>query len=379
VEKVYNPRYYFDQIHEIRWWALLAGAFCLMVFMYLDTIRFSGDSLKNTFTARLTFQLLPFITMLVITVLQKRRKISRNCVFLVLATCITLIGIGHGEIIKIAHHHGYIFPRIGLTIVLIYAGILLVMPVVYSAISSLCIIGISSYAYYLTGLSAEENFSISISYTLFAGCCVFMNHVCTRILLAYAKLVKRINDQANTDNLTKLSNRRHFFELAEQVYKQCHRQSSAFAVMLVDLDHFKQVNDTLGHKTGDHVLIKVADILRSLCRRPLDLAARFGGDEFVMLLHDSNEDHIKKTCEQIISSIEAINDSLKSKAPGIEFGVSVGVAFNNGSEPFTIKNLIDMADQSLYEVKRNGKNDYSLAHNQNFLKTGHISDFLNLA
>ena len=379
MEKPFNARYYFDQIHEIRRWALIFGAFSLLVFFYLDTLRFSGESLKQALFARSMYQLLPLLFLLVITQRQRAGKASNHMVYLLSGVMIILVGNGHAEIIQIAHANGYSFPRIGLTIVLIYAGILLVMPVIHSLLSSLVIITIAAMAYLKTGMLLDEIISISVFYLLFAGCCVFMNHVCTRILLANAKLVRRINDQANTDNLTGLSNRRHFFEQADQVYKHSQRHASPFAVLLVDLDQFKQVNDTLGHKTGDHVLIKVADVLRSLCRRPLDMAARFGGDEFVLLLYETNEQHITRVCQRIIADIEAISATLKSKIPDVRFGVSVGVAFNDGSEPFSIKNLIDMADQSLYEVKRNGKNDYSLARNQNFLKAGNTSDFLNLA
>lgn len=379
VNKTFNPKYYFEQIHEIRWWALLFGAFSLLVFFYLDTLRFTGDSLNQAIFARIFYQLLPLLLFIMVTRQQKARKVSNKKVYLLSAAVIVLVGIGHAEIIQIAHANGFSFPRIGLTIVLIYAGILLVMPILHSIISSLLIIVIASYAYQKTGMLSDEIISISVFYLLFAGCCVFMNHVCTRILMANSKLVKRINDQANTDNLTGLSNRRHFFDWADQVYKQSNREAKAFAVLLVDLDQFKQVNDSLGHKTGDHVLIKVADILRALCRRPLDLTARFGGDEFVVLLYETNEAHIKTVCTTIIAEIEAINATLIKKIPQLRFGVSIGVAVNDGQERFGIKTLIEMADQSLYEVKRNGKNDYSLAGKGSLLRSGNTNDFLNLA
>jgi len=249
----------------------------------------------------------------------------------------------------------------------------------HSFISSVFIIVVAANAYLSTGMVIDEIISISVFYLLFSGCCVFMNHICAKILLANSKLVKRINEQANTDNLTGLNNRRRFFESSDQVYKHSSREHKPYAVLLVDLDHFKQINDTLGHKTGDHVLIKMASNLNNLCRRPLDMAARFGGDEFVVLLYDSTEDHINKVCQTIINETECITAALSEKAPDTQLGVSIGVAINHAHEPYNIKTLIEMADQALYTVKNNGKNGYVIAGKQAISSVDKHSDFISLA
>ena len=80
--------------------------------------------------------------------------------------------------------------------------------------------------------------------------------------------------------------------------------------MIVDLDNFKKVNDSLGHQLGDEVLIKVAKILKNHCRRQLDLAARFGGDEFVMMLYENDEKVIAETWQQIIYEIKQMEKEL---------------------------------------------------------------------
>lgn len=282
---------------------------------------------------------------------------------MVTAFSVFLVGVGHAEILISAYEQAKFFPKVGMAIILYYAGILLTLPVAYASLSCAAIIVYATYAYSAIGIPTDEVISTTVFYTVFAACCIFMNIISTQMLVYNIKLVKQINFLAKTDDLTQLNNRYAFFEHAKQIIEQSLKAKNTFSIMIIDLDNFKKVNDSLGHQVGDEVLVKVAKILKSHCKNQLDIAARFGGDEFVMMLYENNEKKIEKTCQQIISEISQMADELLDKSSEIKLGVSIGVTLNRTYENININRLIEMADLALYEVKNNGKNAYGIQKN----------------
>ena len=152
---------------------------------------------------------------------------------------------------------------------------------------------------------------------------------------------------AENDLLTGLLNRRGFSNLAEVAFLQATRFGQPFAVIFMDLDNFKRLNDTLGHEAGDMLLKEVAEVLRSVTRT-IDIVARWGGEEFIVLLMQSDATGARQAGEKIRSNI-ASNNFISGK-----FTVSVGVAINEMSE--TIDETICRADQAMYQAKKLGKN-----------------------
>ena len=358
--------HFLKQIYQIRQLAMYFAMLCMAVFIYLDFVRFSGELLKEILAIRLLFQAIPILLLLVVCQWQQNHSNHKGLFHLVLSLGVILIGYGHAEILVTAHEYARYFPKVGLVIILYYAGIILVMPLIHSVLSSFTIIAMAAVKYYVAGIAYEEVLSITVFYAAFAACCLIMNVVCTRMLRNNLKLIKHIDQLANTDNLTQLCNRRYFFEKSATGQEVANRDSKPLAIMLVDLDHFKQINDTLGHDQGDYVLIQTANVLRSFCRRPLDVAARFGGDEFVLMLYDADEQYVTQVCTQIIEQIESISQKLSSRNSTNELGVSVGVVMYQKEDNFDIKTLIKIADSALYEVKQKGKNDYQFADKDQF-------------
>jgi len=158
--------------------------------------------------------------------------------------------------------------------------------------------------------------------------------------------------QAITDPLTDISNRRHGLEQAQLEIKKAQRNGANLSFVLLDLDHFKTVNDRFGHVTGDRVLVATAKILKRLCRST-DIVSRFGGEEFLLVLPDTNLFGAMIIAEKIRTAIEEIVHPWE----GGEFQVtaSLGVAEWSGEETEVLE-VLCRTDAALYEVKSNGRN-----------------------
>jgi two-component system chemotaxis family response regulator WspR len=166
--------------------------------------------------------------------------------------------------------------------------------------------------------------------------------------------LQRLN---NVDGLTGASNRKHFNEYIETEWKRAAREQSPLSVLMVDVDDFKRFNDTYGHLAGDEGLRKVADATRKICMRPADLAARFGGEEFVIVLPATTIDGAKSVGEKLRRSIEDLQISHSASTVGKFLTVSVGGASTiprQGDD--SCLSLIETADVALYEAKKSGKN-----------------------
>jgi diguanylate cyclase (GGDEF)-like protein len=368
IKSKFESVYYLNQIYRIKQMAIYFALFCLFIFSYLDVIRFDHPLLNEVLFIRLFYQLLPVIVILITSLLSQRKILNKNLAHLVVAFSVFLVGVGHAEILATAFEQSKYFPKVGMAIILYYAGILLALPVMFASLTCLAIITFATYAYLAAGMPTDEVISTTVFYVVFATCCIFMNLVSTKMLMNNIKLVKHINLLAKTDDLTQLNNRYAFFEHAKQIVEQSLKARNNFAIMIVDLDNFKKVNDSLGHQIGDEVLIKVAKILKGHCRGQHDIAARFGGDEFVMMLYENDEKTIENTCLQIISEIEQMAKTIEVRvnAAEVKLGASIGVTINHNNECSDINNLIEMADLALYEVKNSGKNSFRIQRNNTY-------------
>jgi diguanylate cyclase (GGDEF)-like protein len=160
---------------------------------------------------------------------------------------------------------------------------------------------------------------------------------------------------ARTDLLTGLPNSREFLERLEPELARCARDGKPLAVMYVDLDNFKQVNDRHGHAAGDTVLRKIADALRGTLRAS-DIPARLGGDEFAVLLWQPEKDGAEKAGERVVSAIE----QAASDYPDCKVSASVGIAWF-ATPPATPEETLKQADEAMYAAKGAGKSRVNLA------------------
>ncbi len=151
---------------------------------------------------------------------------------------------------------------------------------------------------------------------------------------------------ADHDPLTGLFNRRRFQQRVEEQLRYAHRYGRAGAVLLVDLDSFKFVNDSFGHPVGDEVIRRVAEALEG-CLRASDVAARLGGDEFAVLLPEAGEDGAMEVAEHVLGAIKA------GREPSISACVGIAL-FDGPAGPSSVEDLFVAADVALYEAKATG-------------------------
>ena len=162
---------------------------------------------------------------------------------------------------------------------------------------------------------------------------------------------RRLAIQSHTDPLTGAYNRRGFFEALKTLAHLAFRNQYNVAVMMMDIDHFKRVNDTHGHKTGDSVLKSVGAVLTANTRAS-DLLGRYGGEEFVLFLSPINVENLQDVAEKLRRSVE---DNIEMEVP---VTISIGAAQDKlGSAPEEETHLLmERADENLYKAKQSGRN-----------------------
>lgn len=170
------------------------------------------------------------------------------------------------------------------------------------------------------------------------------------------RLEAELQRQALHDPLTDLPNRRLFSELLEQALEGCDARGRSVAVLFLDLDDFKGVNDSLGHEAGDRLLIRAAERIKG-CLRSEDVLARFGGDEFTVLLRDVSEaDDVVRVVERISA---VLRQPVEISGREIPVSTSIGIAFGEACDEPDL--LLRAADFAMYRAKERGKARYEMA------------------
>ena len=182
---------------------------------------------------------------------------------------------------------------------------------------------------------------------------------------ALSKLgMSRLNDElkvaSRIDGLTGLFNRRYWQERFEQAYKLAKRREKPSTALMLDIDHFKKVNDTYGHQAGDSVIQSLAHLIKR-CVRETDLAGRYGGEEFAVILTDSAVDNAVTVAERLRRLAE--HSQVEHEGQIIKFNISVGLA---EFSPLCDSPMewLERADQALYQAKQTGRNRYCVWQEQ---------------
>lgn len=162
---------------------------------------------------------------------------------------------------------------------------------------------------------------------------------------------------ATTDPLTGLMNRRHFFELADRELEQTRRSDRPLSFIMLDIDHFKQVNDQHGHLIGDAALIELAKLLKQQLRK-VDFCGRYGGEEFILCLPDTPLIGALDVAERIRKAVLHIEIETPDNQP-VHFSISLGIA-QNKQDP-SVEAILKRADHALYEAKEAGRNQSKTA------------------
>lgn len=168
-------------------------------------------------------------------------------------------------------------------------------------------------------------------------------------------LTRQLQLLSTTDSLTQIANRRHFEQVFDSEWRRCQRHQESLALVMIDVDAFKDYNDTYGHQMGDECLRRVAACISDGCRRPADLCARYGGEEFVILLPQITEQGAFEVANSVRHAIENLAIEHSKSDLGV-VTISAGIAFQTPQQGERSEDLIRLADQCLYQAKGAGRN-----------------------
>jgi diguanylate cyclase (GGDEF)-like protein len=166
------------------------------------------------------------------------------------------------------------------------------------------------------------------------------------------RLHQALREQALRDPLTGLHNRRYLFEAGPGLLERAHRNQCIACVALLDLDHFKLLNDTYGHQAGDQVLKRFAALLRETLRKS-DILCRYGGEEFVAVMPDIDGEHAHAVLERLLQALQQLPpEPGRRRVPNGSFSAGVAMFPRHGT---TLEKLLLRADKALYVAKRQGR------------------------
>jgi diguanylate cyclase (GGDEF)-like protein len=196
------------------------------------------------------------------------------------------------------------------------------------------------------------NFAINrgvITLVLYATCLLIHWHNCA------SEVLRKL---ATTDCLTGALNRRHFMELMARENHRVDRYGAAYSILMIDIDHFKRINDTYGHQVGDNTIQAMAEVCKKVSRST-DIVARYGGEEFIITLT-----HTDQACALIVAEhlrIAASEIAIPNECGAVKFTISIGVATYRKES--SIDDIIRRADCALYRAKTGGRNQVCAEEN----------------
>ena len=213
----------------------------------------------------------------------------------------------------------------------------------------------------VVGLSTEYIFSNWWHTALLIGATTLL--LCLGIIWLTLLLMHELNlrQQAErsldeltfTDPLSGLANRRVLDRTLAEEWRVAQRSGGPLSLLMIDIDHFKQFNDTYGHQSGDEAIRRVAQIINRHMRRPRDLATRYGGEEFAVLLADTDAAGARQLAEEIRSSVDVMEPMLPGKQ---RLTISLGACTCYAKPKDEVQVLLSMADKALYQAKKGGRN-----------------------
>jgi diguanylate cyclase (GGDEF)-like protein len=268
----------------------------------------------------------------------------------------TILGLSVAAIEVIASLGGVsiLFPCLVLTTIFIYfmGGLIF-----YHALAANLIVMFTYLAVGTTLQLPGREFSYDamalVAVNLFGASVVYMHEKTSRTRFLEAALLR---EMVARDGLTGIQNRRMFDQHIQRVWQQAVREGKRVAILLTDIDCFKDYNDRYGHQAGDECLRAVAVSLSQCARRPLDFVARYGGEEFAIVLYEASREYVAEVLTRIQRSIAELNIPHEASHVASRLTVSIGAAFVLPLANRTYEGLIQLADEALYSAKEQGRN-----------------------
>ncbi|WP_286219747.1 GGDEF domain-containing protein [Marinobacter apostichopi] len=338
---------------RLRQWSFIGASVLYTLFVVMDFLRFPSEVWSLTIPVRIVFAITPIIFL---TVVFNRKKSNdvRSHVSLLVSSYLS-IGLTHAFVNYMALIHGIEFPNNGLVLIILFGCLLTAIPIRLAAVTTFFIVAITEVSSVAAGQSVVESATDGMFFFLFGGLCLAVHRICQIVLAQNFGLLRKLHASSVMDELTGLNNRRFFDLEVKRLLQQARRDQKTCGLMILDIDHFKSINDNLGHDAGDRLLRALGAFLQSVCRRPSDFAARYGGDEFVLFFYDIENSMLEKIGHQIVQRVRTIRPF--GAASDCIPTVSIG-ATSSSSHP---AELFKAADKALYEAKRKGRDCFQLS------------------
>lgn len=245
---------------------------------------------------------------------------------------------------------GHVFPHEAPAIQLVYTAFLLNLRFRFAAPVAVITVLVFWLLHAVAQTPADELYERT--FMMVAACVIgvlacYLTERAQRLAWLRARLLQELSEH---DSLTGLYNHRIFYQRGAQLLKQGHRERCGLAVLVCDVDHFKAFNDSHGHLAGDEALRHIATALSKCARRPLDVAARLGGEEFGLLLYHVTPEAARHRAEEVRNMVRGLKLS-----GGHRVTISIGVAHLDDCKADNIESLVGRADSALYRAKSQGR------------------------
>jgi diguanylate cyclase (GGDEF)-like protein len=287
----------------------------------------------------------------------------------VAASTVLGLGVGATQIVATSGGVSILFPCQMLTIIFVYfmGGLMFYHALAANAIVMLVYLAAGTQLQ-LPGHEFAYDVLAMVAANLFGASVVYMHERTSRTRFLEARLLREL---VARDGLTGIQNRRMFDQHIARVWQQALREQERVAVLLVDIDCFKDYNDRYGHQAGDECLRAVALSLSQCARRPLDFVARYGGEEFAVVLYEASREYVAEVLTRSQRSLAELTIRHEASRVASRLTVSIGAAFILPNSNRTHDGLIQLADEALYSAKEQGRNRVVVMESEyHTLKTG---------
>lgn len=345
-----------SQCLGMRRWSLAISLLLYIAFSVMDFVKFPPEIYSSTLPTRFFLVIMPLLYLNYVYLFSPPKSIRKYTVLMLVVYlgC----GLNHTLIYYLSELYGFQFSQLGLVLIIMFGCLLFVLPIKHASIVTTIILSIYlGVNIYIDHPLADLIFSVTIL-SFLAGICLAINHVSQKVIYQNYLLIKRLYNESITDGLTKLNNKRAFEEQIERLNAIATRDHASIALVFIDADNFKYINDSCGHHFGDKVLKKIAKVIEQQCRRSGDIGFRVGGDEFALILYGVSETKLKIICANVVNEIANFNLIVKQKK--IVTSVSLGAALKSKKVNVSSDELVKVADDFLYKAKENGRNQYYL-------------------
>jgi diguanylate cyclase (GGDEF)-like protein len=274
----------------------------------------------------------------------------------IMIVALTIVGLSGAAVQIVASLGGIttLFPSLMITILFIYllGGLIFYHAVAANVIVMFMYLAVGT-ALMLPGREFSHDALAVLGTNLFGASVAYMHEKTSRKRFLEACLLR---EMVARDGLTGIQNRRMFDQHIARAWQQAVREEKRIAVLLADIDCFKDYNDHYGHQAGDECLRAVAVSLSQCARRPLDFVARYGGEEFAIVLYQASHEYVAEVLTRIQRSIAELNIPHDASRVASRLTVSIGAAFVLPAANRTLEGLIQLADEALYSAKEEGRN-----------------------